>query len=401
MVKLCLSFLILLGLTLLSGCWDYIDIEERANVLGIAFDVATVEEIEKEAEVTHENKNASFPQQSLVKLNVQIAIPGKLPLGTGGDSGQSGKETVKVVEVTGRTIDDAWENLEQQISLPLYMGHLRVLVVSEEFARAGLEHGDFLKRNPQLRRTAWLIVSQGAAAKYMEIDPELARIPSLYLVGAIDEAIRIGKFPEEYIGKFWSKSKSLGQSPILPYVTLKENGNLEISGLAYFREAKLIGTTKALEIGRYMAIMEINPGGYSLLLPIPEKDATIMFNAIKRKSNFKIDMNNGIPYIRIHIHADGEIAEVISEELELNTENIKDIEKALEKAAEESFIKMIKKTQNDQADIFGFGEHVRAKQREYWNKNIKTKEKWLEIYKDVPVNIEVSISIKRVGMKNE
>jgi spore germination protein KC len=387
--------------TFLSGCWDYIDIEQRANVLGIAFDLLSKEEVEEEGEITHET-DTSYPIEYSVRLNVQIAIPGKLPLGTGGETGQSGKETIKVVEVAGRTIEDAWENLEQQVSLPLFLGHLRVLVVSEEFAKAGLEHGDFLKRNPQIRRTAWLIVSEEEASKYMRVDPELERIPSLYLVSTIDEAIRIGKFPDEYIGKFWSKSLSLGQEPILPYVSLKEDGNLEISGLAYFQERKLIGTTKALEIGRYMAIMEINPGGYSVLLPFPQHNATIMFNAIKRKSKIDIEMNNGLPHIKVRVHVDGEINEVLSEEeFELDEEMIEELEKELGKNAEESFMKLIQTTQNDQSDIFGFGEYVRAKQRSYWNENIGTKEKWQELYKDLPVDVKTTVSIKRVGMKYE
>ncbi|MFC0560183.1 Ger(x)C family spore germination protein [Halalkalibacter alkalisediminis] len=331
-----------------------------------------------------------------------IGKPGSIPLGTGGDPSQKESDTVKIVEVVGRTIDDAWENLEQQISLPLFMGHLRVLVVSEEFANAGLgTFGDFLKRSPQIRRTAWMLVAEGTADQYMELDPELQRIPALYLVTAIDEAIRIGKFPEEYLGIAWSKNASLGREPILPYVSIKANGNLEISGLAYFNQEKLVGTTKAIEVGRYMAIMGIHPAGYSVLLPYPEQDVTIMFNSVKRKSKIKIEMNNGLPHLKVRVHVDGEIEEVISEDFKVNTETIPDIEKQLAKNAKESFITLIKKTQTDQSDIFGFGEHVRAKERSYWNKNIRTKEKWLELYKDLPVDVEVTASIKRVGMKNE
>ncbi|ARK30926.1 Ger(x)C family spore germination protein [Halalkalibacter krulwichiae] len=403
MAKACFSFLLLLLIVCLSGCWDYSDIERRANVLGISFDIASVEEVEKESEITHENKqDITFPHESAVRLTVQIAKPGSLPLGSAGEGGVTGKDTVKVIKVTGRTISDAWENLEQQVSLPLFMGHLRVLVVSDALAKAGLERfGDFWRRNPEIRRTAWMIVAEGTADKYMELEPELGRIPALYLVAVIDEAIKIGKFPEEYMGIAWTKYVSLGQEPILPFVTIKENGNIEISGLAYFRDGKLIGTTKALEIGRYMAIMGINPGGYSVLLPFKEEDATIMFKSIKRKSRFRTEIVNGKPKILINTHVDGEIEEVLTMDFTLTSESIREIEDALSQNAKESFMNLIAQTQKNQSDIFGFGEHFRAKHRQYWNQHVKTKEKWGEIYQDLGVELKVTASIKRIGMKNK
>lgn len=61
---------------------------------------------------------------------------------------------------------------------------------------------------------------------------------------------------------------------------------------------------------------------------------------------------------------------------------------------------LISETQRKQSDIFGFGEYVRAKAPAYWNRQIKTLEAWHDMYKEITVEIEPSIRIRRVGMKN-
>lgn len=42
---------------------------------------------------------------------------------------------VWVVEVYGYTLDDAMNNLQQQISDPRYLIHLRVIIISEDIAK--------------------------------------------------------------------------------------------------------------------------------------------------------------------------------------------------------------------------------------------------------------------------
>ena len=97
---------------------------------------------------------------------------------------------------------------------------------------------DYLKRNPQIRRTASLVISKEKALEYMKIKPELERVPSLYLAEMVDSLIQLGKFPPSFIGMFWSIMSSKGQEAYLPYFKLKGKSNIQINGLAYFRGGK-------------------------------------------------------------------------------------------------------------------------------------------------------------------
>ncbi|MEW9668532.1 hypothetical protein [Ammoniphilus sp. 3BR4] len=80
----------------------------------------------------------------MIRLTVQIAIPGRIPLGPG-EGGGGGEKPVWVLDVVGHTIGDALSNLQQQVADRLFFGHLRVIAVSEAVAILGNVKIAFLK----------------------------------------------------------------------------------------------------------------------------------------------------------------------------------------------------------------------------------------------------------------
>jgi spore germination protein KC len=398
--KLCCVFLVLIPI--LTGCWDRLELEERATVLGIAVDKVEYETDKHGENVTH--FDGEFPTEEIIKLTVQLAVPGRLPLGPGqgGGGGGAGPEnSIWIIEVTGKTMDDAFSKLQQQIEFRVFLGHLRIIVVSEDLAKAGLkEVSDYLKRNSEVRRAAWLAVSKDDPAKIMKATPELERVPALYIMGTLDESVRLGRFPNDFLGIYWSKLSSKGQEAFLPYIKLLEKGNIEIRGMAYFKDDKMVGKTRPLEIGYFMALMGMNPGGYKALTKIPGTTGTIMAQSVKRTSKIDVRIDNGVPNVKVVVHLEMDISEKNAENWNLSeSKNLKKLDQEISKNAEKGFLEFIKVTQEKGSDIFGFGEYVRAKESNYWNREINTKKKWQEMYKEIPVSVEVEIDIRRVGMK--
>ncbi|MFP7296609.1 Ger(x)C family spore germination protein [Neobacillus niacini] len=393
--------LFIIFLPLLSGCWDSREIEQRANVLAIGVDKASEEEKENEDEISHLGKKFPAPDEDMIKVTAQIAIPGRIPLGPQMPGGS--EKPVLVIEVVGHTFQDAMLNLQQEVSDEIFLGHLRIIVVSEEIARQGTARfNDFLRRNPEIRRTASLVVSKESAAKYMNITPELERIPSLYLANMVDNLSAIGKFPPSFIGLFWTIYSSKGQEPYLPYLALKEKSTIQLNGLAYFHGDKMVGKTNPLEIGTFMSVIGIGRGGYGAFAVVPGEDESVLVRAVSRKTRTKVSIKNGRPHVSIKIQYESEIDEKESAKIQLSDSSVlKKIEKEASKDTKKSIEKLIKRTQKSNSDIFGFGEHFRAKVPKYWNKNVKTKEKWSEIYKNITFDINVDTHIHRVGMKSK
>lgn len=393
----------LLVLPLLTGCWDRVEIEERAVILGISIDTAPKEAEVEEHEISHIEGKFPAPSKGLIRVAVQIALPGRIPLGPGepGGGGRGNQETVWVLDVVGHTIDDALMNLQQQISNKLFFGHLRVIIVSEDVAKQGMQNiNDYLRRNSEVRRMAWMLIAKGNAEELMKAAPKLERVPTLYLLSTMDSAVRMGKFPNDFVGNYWTDSSKKGQEGFLPYVGIRKEENIEIMGMAYFKGTKMVGTTKPLEIGAYMGVKGINPAGYRGIINVGGEENTVTLYATHRKSKIDVAIKNGRPFFKVSIQNELNIEEKISQQFLIDNADILDqIERDDEEAALKLHEGLIKQTQEAGADIFGFGEYVRAKEPKYWNEHIKTKEAWQEMYKDVEVEVNVDIKIRRVGME--
>lgn len=392
---------VLLMVPLLSGCWDSLELDKRAVVLGISVDEADSGAAEEESEVSHLRGKFPAPKNDMIRLTAQIALPGRIPLGPGEGGGVDGKQTVWPIEVTGHTVDDALMNLQQQISSRLFFGHLRIIVVSKMAAQKGLQNlNDYFRRNSEVRRTTWMLISEGKAKDLMTAAPKLGRLPTLYLITTMDQAVKMGKFPNNFLGAFWSDSSKKGQEAYLPYVKLKKDSNVEIKGLAFFRGDKMKGVTKPFEIAAFMSIKGLNPAGYRGFVPVDGRDGAVNLNATYRKSKIEAEIRNGRPHISVSVQLEVDLEEKTNERILIdNPDIIRKIERADQQAAGKMYRAFIDKMKEEGSDIFGFGEYIRAKEPRYWDRNIKTKEKWREIYKDIPVDVSVKIHIRRIGMK--
>ncbi|WP_436238943.1 Ger(x)C family spore germination protein [Paenibacillus sp. LjRoot153] len=386
---------------LLTGCWDRLEIEDRAVILAIGIDKAKPGDEKESSNATHILKQDSETNKGLIRITVQIAVPGRIPLGTGGGFGSTpGEKPVWVLSSVGYTIDDALMNLQQQLADRLFFGHLRVIVLSEAVAKNGIENeNDFFRRQPQVRRTVWMVVSKGNAADIMNATPQLERVPTLYLLATLEHAREMGKLPNIFLGVFFSASSAKGQEGILPYLELKKESNIEIAGMAYFKNDKMVGTSTALQIGHYMAMKEINPGGYSVLQEMPGAKTMVIFKSKHRKSRIRTTIRNGKVHTIIKCQVEGDLAEKSNEKVLITKENLKLLEEKIQNDANVGFIKFIQQTQEDGSDIFGFGEYVRATQPAYWNKEIKTKEAWEDMYKEMDVEVSMQVKIRRIGTK--
>lgn len=398
----CVVMLLML-VPLLSGCWDRLELEERAVVLGISIDAAAESEVEgEEDEVSHLDGYFPTPGTTPIRLAAQIALPGRIPLGPGeGGGGSNNAKTIWVVDVVGHTIDDAIMNLQQQLSGRLFFGHLRVIVVSEEIARMGLQNlNDYMRRNSEVRRMAWLMIAKGSAKALMDATPKLERVPTLYLLSTLDDSVKLGKFPVDYIGIYWSNSSKKGQEGYLPYVQLMSKQNIELRGMAYFKGDKMVGATKPLEIGAFMGIKGMNPAGYRGTIGIDNAGNSVMLYATHRQSKIDVAIENGRPHFNVVIANELNLEEKNSENFIVGSpEMLAALEKKDEEVATKFHAALIRKMQESGADIFGFGEYLRAKKPRYWDREIKTKEKWQAMFKDIPIDVKVDIKIRRIGMK--
>lgn len=391
--------------SLLAGCWDRLEIEERAVVLAIAIDVADKEEVGKYSRLKRTSnkydQDVDFPEGKEVRLTAQIAVPGRIPLGPGQGTG-SDQSPVWILEALGHTIDEALQSMQLEVADRLFFGHLRVIVMSEAYARRGTGNmSDFLRRNSEVRRQAWLLVSKEPADLFMKTAPQLEDVPALYLLSTLDHAVQMGKYPQAPIGSFWTKLSSLGQEATLPYFEIQDEVNVRLAGLAYFLGEQLAGVTNSTEIGLFMGLTGSERGGYSSFVRIPDTDETAMFQVTNRDTEARVRMQNGRPHIDVRMVMEGNIAES-SDQDRSNLDSQRELDKIkrdLSDRYSRRYEQFIREMQAEGCDIFGYGEYVRAHEPAYWNRHVRTKERWQRLFQEIDVSVDASFNVRRVGMK--
>lgn len=379
---------------LVTGCWDRLEIEDRATILGMAIDPIQQGE-------DAEGISGPFARSDVkgYKLTAQLAIPGRIPLGPGGTSESGTQKPVWVVSTTGKTIQDAVSNMQQELADKVFLGHLRVIIINEKLAKSvGVDDiQDFFRRNAEIRRLAWMVISQGDASVAMEAAPKLERVPTLYLVGTMDHAVAMGKLPNVFLGNYWSTLSSTGQEPVLPLIQVLGD-KIELAGLGVFRDDRMVGALDPLETASFMEITNVRKAGYPVAIPMPgDPSHSVIIQGTDRKTHIHLRTENGKPAFDIYGLIEANILE------HTGTKEVDKVIPQLESEVTEILIqgqeKTIAKMKKLHSDVFGFGEYIRGHKSDYWTETLNgSREKWEQTFATTPVRVHIKLYIRRSGM---
>lgn len=159
-----IGVLFVLPMLLLTGCWDSVELNRRAIVSGVAIDKG-----DSEAE--------------RYKLSFQVIVAEEI-------SGEKsrGISPVALYTGTGRTMFEALADASRQTARFLSLGHVRVLVISEAFAREGIKDLlDVLERESDTRLNSLIFISKGQPAReIMSTMTVFSKIPANDLVEKLE-----------------------------------------------------------------------------------------------------------------------------------------------------------------------------------------------------------------------
>ena len=170
----------------------------------------------------------------------------------------------------------------------------------------------------------------------------------------------------------------------------------EIMGLAVFNGGKMVGELDGEET-HYHLMSNGEFRNAFMTIPDPtEKDTFVVIDVKQsRPPSHKVSMINGKPHIDLKIMLEGDI-EVIQSGINYEEpQKLTELEKAYEDFIRQGTEKFLKKTTEYNADICGFGEHMKKKFLT-WQKWVDFK--WLDRYRDSSFNVEVDVKLRRPGL---
>jgi len=376
-----LSYLFICGAVfiLLSGCWDRVEVNDLALILGSAVD---------------KNKN------NTIEISAQVFIPKKSGGGEqGGMSSDGGNGNTLVRSATGVTVADALSKLKMKLPREAFWGHSKILVIGEKMAEEGISDlVDFMMRSPEARVRKKVFISKGSAKHTLELISPLER-STVEVLREMTEIHSVMDTPIKRLAQMMAGNANAAAVPWIeilpPEPDVKKNQTVPyIKGTAIFKKDKMVGhiddkvTQGVLWLRNEMRTTTIS-------VAPSEAEGLVTLNVIKNKSELVPKINDNQWSITVKINP---VASLIENTTNLSYKNpnfSNELEKDLNEAIENRVKKALAQVQKEMnADIFGFSEAFYRKYPKKWE---QTKDQWNEIFPKVKVYVQVASKLVSTG----
>ncbi|MHB1418677.1 MAG: Ger(x)C family spore germination protein [Bacillota bacterium] len=397
--------LVMVILSLLTGCWSRKEIETLGIVSAVGVDKITINGKDK------------------IRVTAQVIRPGALGRVDGGGGASTGPSWV--VSSIADTFEEAGRDISTRSPRILFLSHSRVLVLGERVAREeGLKKVmDLLLRFRDFRLRTFVLVTRGDALDALLTEPEVERTLGAEIVRLItvtqqrvskaffadirDVAMAVsnpGTEPVASVLEVFSLTPKniIGESAntgnLHPGSPGSEQKSVRLKGLAAFRGDKLVGFLGDRETRGYLFITgKFRTGMITLRDPekeSPDRDVVVSVNHMETKIEPAIEDGRVVFVINIKVETD--LAEHEGKGNVTTLPTLKMLEENISGEVNTMAMEAVSRAQHDfQSDIFGLGDHLHRKLPGEWK---QISGKWQEIFPDAKVNIIVKTQIRRTGM---
>lgn len=282
-----------------------------------------------------------------------------------------------------------------------FLGMAEYIIVGEDGAKFGLRSlTDFIMRDHELRLNATMFVTKGESAEKVMKNV----VKNKLILGDILESLekRSGNYSMSkrvYLYELCSMLDSKTSSPYLPCIQIikeveLEGGhiynNIEVRGLAVFKDDKLSYYLDGIETRAFNFIIgDIKSGVITVKDQVGQEVSLEIITATRK---IKTYINDGIPSVDLTINMSSNLDEQWSAEDLTEEEALDLINTQQSEVIKEEVIKVINKAQQNNTDIFGFGDAIHRQHPGKW-KNIE--DKWEELFPKIKINVNVKSIINR------
>lgn len=364
---LILIIIVIFNSVILTGCWNYKEIDELAIAAGVAVD---------------KNKDGT------VHITIEV-------VNISGD----GKTTIepKYIESDGDTLFEATRKAIAKEGRKIYWSHAKVVIISEELAREDiLKYLDFLFRDAEPREDSWLLISrEKTAGEILQSKGMLNPMISFQLDDTMRAQKSISRFPFIQLYEFFDRIFYEQVSAILPAVQLVEQQGVKtpiIGGTAIFKHEKLIGFLNEEDTKSMLWLRDEIKGGLVIIKNAAGTKENVSLEIFKSKSKITPLLQEGILKMKVEVDLDVAIGEIMGATDFVSSPGNQKLIKAAEDQIKEN-IKRVYIIIRDQynSDVFGFGRRVDMKMPSVWK---EIEDEWDDYFVELEIDVIVNVNIK-------
>lgn len=372
MKKLKLFSLILLCTIAITGCWDKIEIDERAFVLSIGVDKAP-------------EGTGSSEKYLITLVNPDTA---------------EAKEGKVLDFVTYDTIASSYNigitKLLQRFSKAHSYEHTKVIIFGEELltdANLVKDILDAFTRGHQFNSSMLVYMTPGKAADIFKVKPKMKSLLAYYITGIADNEKLAARIGRSTLLEFMKQLADNKGDAVIPSLVPSTDG-VTTEYIAIIKEFKHIEHLDEKETIAYKWLNGKAKGGVIELI-LDGYSAPFTYFTFKRKINLE-KIEGGKIYLTYNMETEGAIEEYRLGSKLLDEEKLKALEIELEKIIEKDSKALVKKMQEEyKVDLLGIREYL----YKYHTKFYKTIEKDFQDYfeRNIVIDVKADVKVRRIG----
>lgn len=414
---------VLVCVLLVGGCFDRLELNELAvaNMMGL-----------------------DLTEDGRIRVSLQLVVPSVLT-NPGGESGVGGLDAAfYVVDAVASSISEALQKIQSKVSRRLFTSHIRVVIIGERLARAGIAPIlDGLLRLREMRITMDVVVVQGEAFDLLRVNPRFSRLPATALSTLLFQRV----VPARTVREVAIALMQRGKDPFVPWIGIAQRTQafdadqssgqeFELLGAGIFQADRLVGFVSLSdaaglswlvgEVPQFVEPVEwpaqsphvqeedkdrdqhplegaidgdAPPGSGPDATGSEMRDVAQIVAIVRQGAiRFRTEEREGKVVVAVDVR--------VNEDIQLNQAGldltdpslIPPLEDLLARALEAQMRSMLHKAQEEfQADVFGFGELIHRNHPELWR---KLKDAWHVYFPELEVEISVEVIVRRTGLTN-
>ena len=356
------KIIIILLLILLTGCYNYKELNKIAIVSSVAID------------------KDSDDNKYLVSVQVMNAK----------EDEESNSSQVVVYETKGNTINEAFRNMTLKSPRTIYGGHLSKLVISEEIAKEGIINViDAFQRLTEIRNEFTITVSKGIkASEVIKVMTSTESVPAEYVktsleVADVSSALTYSTKLDEFVSYYLKKG-------IDPVIAVLQVDNYEKKGTTTSNTETTDPITKIVldniaitDDGKFEKYLSKDETiGYNFIrnqvqeMVVPIKCDNEYYAAITiLKSNTKsnVTKHNNKYEIKFNINSNGVIGEYNCSDDLTEEKTINNLEKKVENKIKKYINKALETQKNSKSKFLGLQRTIYLEYPDYKDEDFDIK----------------------------
>lgn len=362
---------------LFTGCWDKLEIDERAFIMSAGIDKSIDEE--------------KFGPYTATYEYVNLNSIGK---------NATGKPRF-IITSTGDNLSQITRQILTRTNKAIFLGHTKAIIIGENLAKDSAKFKailDSIERDPNVGRKIIILISKGMAKDVINIEAKEQPLLGRYISNIEERGDISGRFYSAPVAEILPSLHENETALIGRIMAIGDE--IKLSGSAVISNFKFVGWLEEEETTDVLFLRDsIKSDEISVVKQKEGYEVSYIINNAKTKKDLNITEDGEIQ-VKIDIETEGYIDQYSLEtEVDLlKSEEIVKLEKEISTELKKRISKVTKKLQNEfGADVIEIDQLIHRENPELWK---EIENDWDEKFKDVKFEVNVKCIIRRIGMIN-